>query len=455
MGSYAESYLGPFHVSSSKGAADPYIMGHFRATDKVMTWDFDALPTVLKKNYDPTQLGGEGDPPSEDFPFVFYRVSLSVLRDRLAVQGYTLATACEAFAKCIQLELIERRERAEEHPDLYAETIHVLEGQTIERWLEALRRIASENLGWKDRERYVGTLIGEMLNGATGAAWYGYPGIDSNIPLRIAVEACSEGDELLCDVTDLVWSESWDAGENFAEHGVGVPPKEYFGSARTLVLTEGRFDAFVLSKSLELLFPHLRDYYSFMDFDNYDPEGGAAALVKQVKAFAGAGVVNRMVAIFDNDAASHDSVRSLKQLKLPTNIKVMHLPELEFLRNYPTLGPAGESTMDVNGLAGNIEMYLGKDVLTSPMSNQPVRVQWKGFVAGVGKYHGEILDKSSVQERFREKLTRATKTSPLTLGDWDSLRRVLRSLFDIFHHEDAKAILGTLDWQYENGYSRD
>jgi hypothetical protein len=192
-----------------------------------------------------------------------------------------------------------------------------------------------------------------------------------------------------------------------------------------------------------------------MDFDNFDPEGGAAALVKQVKAFAGAGVVNRMVAIFDNDAASHDAVRSLKQLKLPANIRVMHLPELEFLRNYPTLGPAGESTMDVNGLAGNIELYLGEDVLTSPSSNQIVRVQWKGFVAGVGKYHGEILDKSSVQERFREKLARSTKGGSRASGDWTSLKHILQSMFEIFHQEDAKAILGILDWQYENGYSRD
>jgi hypothetical protein len=36
-----------------------------------------------------------------------------------------------------------------------------------------------------------------------------------------------------------------------------------------------------------------------------------------------------------------------------------------------------------------------------------------------------------------------------------SLSRVLRSMFEIFHQEGAKAILGMVDWKYENGYSRD
>ena len=142
--------------------------------------------------------------------------------------------------------------------------------------------------------------------------WYGYPGIDTNVSLRIALEACSDGDELIYDLTDLIWSDAAKPEDDFVEAALGTSAKEHANASRTIILTEGRFDAFVLSESLRLLFPHLRDYYSFMDFETFDPEGGAAALVKQVKAFAGAGIVNRIVAIFDNDAASHDAMRVIK-----------------------------------------------------------------------------------------------------------------------------------------------
>lgn len=41
----------------------------------------------------------------------------------------------------------------------------------------------------------------------------------------------------------------------------------------------------------------------------------------------------------------------------------MRLPDLEFLKSYPTLGPNGLANMDINGVAASIELYLGNDVL--------------------------------------------------------------------------------------------
>jgi hypothetical protein len=445
MGSYSSCYLGPFYVGSTKGDVDHDVMAHFCAADKVVTVEFDALPAVLRQHYEPAD-DKEGDPPSDEFPFVYYHAPLTIVKDQLEVRGYTYEAACNAFAECIKLELKQRRQWAADHPEHFASSVRILEEQTVERWQEALRTIANSKLNWEDQQKYAETLIGEMLkNGHQSQNWYGYPGLDTNVPLRIAIEACSEGDELICDLTDLIWSETIKADDNFLGRT----------TSRTILLTEGRFDAFALSESLDLLFPHLRSYYSFMDFETYDPEGGAAALVKQVKAFAGAGIVNQIVAIFDNDAASHDAMRSLKSLKLPANIKTMHLPDLEFLRSYPTLGPAGESKMDVNGLAGSIELYLGRDVLLSPYSRDFVRVQWKGFVSGVGKYQGEVLDKRSIQERFREKLQASAIDRPLPCsGEWEDLRCVLRNLFEIFHEEDSKTMIETIRWQYEKGYSR-
>ena len=45
-------------------------------------------------------------------------------------------------------------------------------------------------------------------------------------------------------------------------------------------------------------------WLGFMDFEGVRIGGGAGSLVNIVKAFAGAGIVNRTVALFDNDTAA-------------------------------------------------------------------------------------------------------------------------------------------------------
>ncbi|MGA8938089.1 MAG: HEPN/Toprim-associated domain-containing protein [Acidobacteriaceae bacterium] len=455
MGSYAECSLGPFCISYSKNDVDPFVMGLFRAADKVVTCDLEALPAKLRDLYRGEVTGAEDDPPNPKFPFVFYRVPLSVARDRLEVRGYTLAAAREAFAECIALELSESRQSAQRHPELYEPHVSVLEQLTVECWQGALKQMAEDGLPLNQRGSTV-ALAGEVLQYLKDSStWYGYPGLDTNVPLRIAMEVCSECDELIYDLTDLVWSESVDPNDDFVENALQTLANEHITNARTVVLTEGRFDAFVLRESLELLYPHLRDYYSFMDFESYDPEGGAAALVKQVKAFAAAGILNKIIAVFDNDAASRDAMRSLNAIRLPSNIQIMHLPEIGFLREYPTLGPTGELKMNVNGLAASIELYLGKDVLTDPSSGDLVPVQWKGYIVAVRQYQGEVLKKKDVQERFRGKLSGAADGGvAVTSCDWEGVSLVLQRIFAAFHQQDARAIKDLIKWQYAEGYSR-
>ena len=76
-----------------------------------------------------------------------------------------------------------------------------------------------------------------------------------------------------------------------------------------------------------LLYPHLDDYFGFMDFEGVRIGGGAGSLVNIVKAFAGAGIVNRTVALFDNDTAARAVLAGLRSIRLPSNIVVKHLPD--------------------------------------------------------------------------------------------------------------------------------
>ena len=95
---------------------------------------------------------------------------------------------------------------------------------------------------------------------------------------------------------------------------------------------------------------------------------------------------------------------------LPGNIAVRQYPSLPLARNYPTIGPSGEARLDVNGLAGSLELYLGEDVLKSDEDGfSPV--QWKGYDQGTSAYQGVILDKQRILDRFLGK-THQLRNSP-------------------------------------------
>ena len=89
-----------------------------------------------------------------------------------------------------------------------------------------------------------------------------------------------------------------------------------------------------------------------MDFEGVRIGGGAGSLVNIVKAFAGAGIVNRTVALFDNDTAARAVLAGLRSIRLPANILVKQLPRLVELESYPTIGPTGSALMNVNDVAG-------------------------------------------------------------------------------------------------------
>jgi hypothetical protein len=186
-----------------------------------------------------------------------------------------------------------------------------------------------------------------------------------------------------------------------------------------------------------------------MDFEAARVEGGVSHLAKIVRSFAGAGIVNKVIAVFDNDTAGEEAIRSLRQINLPGNLCVLKLPELRMLRKYPTLGPSGPITMNVNGLAASIELYLGDDVLRQNGTLAPV--QWSAYNSVMGKYQGEVLEKDKIQKRFKEKLARQKNCINLTQDpNWSGLSAIMSSIFSAFHRYDQKHIFAE---QLDN-YSR-
>ena len=441
MGSYAQCWLDDLFVGSSKNDIDTELISLFRAQDKIVRASpITDLPIPLTHYRESL----DKDP---ELKIVYYEAPIDIVRDRLDVLGYDLTTAKDAFRAWITEERIQALEQLEKWQEKdsksrelmtshYEKTCDILSSLSPEAWVEGLRKIHKSglktNLYGKYEESHDDPTIGYMLTND----WYGYPGYDLFVPLRLAIEAYDEGKKLIYDLTDLVWSEYFDYDENFVEYGIGISASEYSSKSKTIVLTEGKTDAWILNESLSFLYPHLKDYFSFLDFESTGFGGGVGNLANVVKAFAGAGIVNNIIALFDNDTAAVSACKSLESITLPSNIAIRRLPELIFLKNYPTIGPSGYTNLDINGVAASIELYLGEDVLRVD-ENKFVPIQWTGYDKFVKKYQGEVLEKAQLQSRFREKLVRAQNGEKL---DWSGLQTIFQLLFTSFSDRNRSMI---------------
>jgi hypothetical protein len=439
MGSYAECWLGPFYVGSTKNDIDPGLMALFRSGDKTIVCGKNRELPFQRRRW------SEGVEDEEDVSVVFYRAPVSIVRDRLELKGYTLDVAKSAFTTSIRAEAAQYTAWAQDSGfEVFGPIARVLQVTDVDQWLAALQVIRDKDLTRHDmggdKEQHDDPLIGYMLE----RDWYGYPGPDLNVALRLALEVCSDQEELTYDVTDLILSEYFSKDEDFVSYALDLSSFDYSSSGKTIILTEGRSDTWIISESLNLLYPHLSDYFTFMDFEGARVGGSVGSLANIVKAFMGAGIVNKVIAIFDNDTAAEVAIRTLRNLRLPANMRVLRLPDLAVLQEYPTIGPSGSFVMNVNGVAASIELYFGVDVLRDEAGTL-APVQWTGYDASVGKYQGEVLFKDQVQERFKRRLDACRRDRQLlNQTDWTGLRAILSDIFAAFHDLDGKQICSSV-----------
>ncbi|MFI0813779.1 HEPN/Toprim-associated domain-containing protein [Streptomyces echinatus] len=203
--------------------------------------------------------------------------------------------------------------------------------------------------------------------------------------------------------------------------------------APVIVLTEGSSDSRLLTKAMHLTHPHLDGFLRFIDYTGSGAEGSVSALGRMVKAFIAAGVANRFVAIADNDTAAHLHLAELKSRPLPEGCRLLHYPELPLLADYPILDPTSSRTTrgDVNGIAGSLEMYLGREVLTIDGSLAPVHLtpipEAKSHQGALSPHH-----KRRVQKAFDKKVKRALNGQPSDGADWSGVHAVIESIVHAF-----------------------
>ena len=128
--------------------------------------------------------------------------------------------------------------------------------------------------------------------------------------------------------------------------------------------------------------------------ENY-PFTGTGNLFRFCQGLAQIKIQNRVVVLFDNDAAGREAEQRVTKLSLPRNMKVVRLPDLEECMKFPTVGPNGEATEDINGRAVSIELFLD----LSGAGAEP-RVRWTSFNQGVSDYQGDLIQKDGFTRRF-------------------------------------------------------
>lgn len=439
MGSYAYLRLGELTLASSKREPDPSVLAVFRESDRQELpfpedyWDDDKQP-----------------PPTHT---LLYVTSLGAVKDRLDLMGFTLAEVEEEFARGLA-EKLDREEwqlptgvPVRSHMvQALSEERAALQSLTFDQWLSAFQELAHgaykdvDFVSEEDMEEQfkIPPLYRYMLRYPFDFQ-FGFPSADYRYFLRTVAEMRDSDLELVYDLTELIADDYVRPDERLADWAAHILADDYSVAQRVVILTEGSIDRWAISSALEILYPHLVEYFSFLDFEGMKVPGGAGFLAATVKAFAGAQISNRVVAVFDNDTAGHAAMRQLRDLSLPPNIRVLTYPNLSLASSYPSIGPTGLAVLDVNGLAGSIEMYFGRDVL-SREDGSLVPVQWRGFDEGLSRYQGELLEKRRLHDAFRAKV-RSTKDGTAVDADWSGMRAVLdaiRGAFNTSGHADKR-----------------
>ena len=216
MGSYAECWLDSLNIGSTKYDFDSELMQLFRASDK------GVQRCALKELPHPLRSWGTEDL-EKKVVVVYYIAPALLVKGRLELKGYTLDTSKRAFIKQIRAESKQYARWAEENEfseDLkatmtnhYKSTAKLLKELDVSEWISTLRHIKEAGLESVEQPSF--SENEDIQSFMLQHDWYGFSGANLNIPLRLAIEACTERDNFIYDLSDLVDSGYFRKGDDF------------------------------------------------------------------------------------------------------------------------------------------------------------------------------------------------------------------------------------------------
>jgi hypothetical protein len=414
MGSYASIGVNGFEFDLSKNHVNPIWLTLFREVDKKNKVIID------EDNEDEERLNCE------------YSTTVRNMKLRLDIMGFTLTKA--------QIEFSNHNEPLQYCNCLSGNNYVEVEikDYSFDNWLKSMEKIInspySHYIYYKEKidvsEHPMQYHI--MHEAYEGQSLFGFVSSDSRYVFRALLELFDDEESCVIDLSSLVDGGWCDENDRICDEALDDLAESHIKNERIILLTEGSSDISIIKRSMQILYPSVFDYYSFMDFNTSNASGSASSLVSYVKAFIGSGLRNKIIAIFDNDTAAQEAMRILRKIDVPSNILICSYPNLETAKNYPTLGPYGVIPTDINGLACSIELYLGIDVLRDEKGDL-IPVQWKGYSQSLNKYQGEILNKELILQKYFKLLDKIEKEGKIdTNHDWSGIRSILIMIFKAF-----------------------
>ena len=173
----------------------------------------------------------------------------------------------------------------------------------------------------------------------------------------------------------------------------GVDEKDKF-----LIITEGSSDLFIIKHAISLLRPELADLFTYVDMEDNYPFSGTGNQYKFFQGLASIGMQNKCLCIFDNDAEGVEKYHKAVDIKAPSNLKVMKLPDLVEFSDFVTEGPTGRHNADVNGKAVAIECFLD---LSFKERLEPF-IRWSSYKGDANVYQGALEKKGYYLKQFKK-----------------------------------------------------
>lgn len=172
--------------------------------------------------------------------------------------------------------------------------------------------------------------------------------------------------------------------------------KELEEKNKILIVTEGKTDSFVIKKTLEYLYPNIVDFFKFIDMEENYPFTGVGNLSNFCLGLSKINIQNNIIILFDNDTTGNELYNKVKDIVRPDNLLVCHLPICEEFENFDTIGPSGNTKVDINNKAVAIECFLD----FSSVNFKPI-IRWNNYNKNMKEYQGELENKEDYIRKFK------------------------------------------------------
>lgn len=224
-----------------------------------------------------------------------------------------------------------------------------------------------------------------------------------------------------------------DNPENFNKEVFWIPESELDGyldckdvnvgcpiDKKILLVTEGKTDTEIISRTLKELFPEISDCFYFIDMQHNDPFkypfSGCSKLENFCQGLILMNVLNNIIVLFDNDTAGTRSYNNIlcKANKMH-NLVVIKLPNNDLFSKMQTkrkleVGPEDIRYEDINGRAVAIECFLD----FNKVDQKNLYIRWSSHQKDMDQYQGAF------ENDIKENLKKEFYKGCLTDGSYDT-----------------------------------